>query len=135
MIWAEFVSAICLLFLSAPGEHFKVLVSCQVSPLPGALSGAFPALPLHPCLVIRECVEMFFWSFLFFFFFLAASLAYGSSPGAKDQDPSHSCNLYHSCSHAGFLALCAPTPLKRQCQILNPLCHSGNSSLLFIVSP
>ena len=52
-------------------------------------------------------------------------------PG-QGSNPSHSCKLHHSCSNAGSLTHCTRAeieamPPKRQWQIPNQLCHSGNS--------
>ena len=52
-------------------------------------------------------------------------------------NPSCSCNLRHSSGNAGALTHCTgpgikPAPLHRQHQILNPPCHSRNSSKPFV---
>jgi len=67
-----------------------------------------------------------------FLSFLARPTAYGNSRG-KGSNPSHGCDLHHSCGHAGSLTHPAllgiePELPQRRCQILNLLCHSRNPS-------
>ena len=64
-----------------------------------------------------------------------------SIPGllsSQGSNPSHICELHHSCSNAGSLThglgqgiqpgpQQQPQSLQRQHWIFNPLCHSGNS--------
>ena len=76
----------------------------------------------------------------FFFFFF-----YGHTHSIwkfLDQglNPSHSCDLCHSCSNAGSLTHCArpgvePALPQRQEKIIKPLCHSGNSRKRFFIKP
>ena len=70
-----------------------------------------------------------------FFFFWSHNIP--KFPGQR-LNLSRSCELCHSCGHSVSLTYCTglgiepepqlqPEPLQRQCQILNPFCHSGNS--------
>ena len=53
-------------------------------------------------------------------------------------NPSQRCSLHHSCCDVGslthFAGLRSNQPLHRHNQIINPLCHSRNSSSLFFIS-
>ena len=71
------------------------------------------------------------------FFFLAVPTAYGKFSG-QGLNMNHSCDLHCSCGNVKTLTHCArweiepapqqqSEPLQRQCLILNPLHHSGNS--------
>ena len=69
-------------------------------------------------------------SFFFFFFFFGHTCDMWKFPG-QGLNPRSSCDLCHSCGNAGSLTHCAgpgiiPTPLQRQCWILN-LLHCGSS--------
>ena len=79
-----------------------------------------------------NCVPSFFF---FFFNGWVCGIWKFLGPGSN---LSHSCSLHHSCGSVGSLTLCAglgiepgpqqwPKSLQRQRQVINPLCHSGNS--------
>ena len=75
----------------------------------------------------------------FFFFFLNGCTLFIWKFPDQGLNPSHRCNLCHGCSNTGsFNPLCRArganlhlnSNLSCCCRILNPLCHSGNSSFL-----
>ena len=77
------------------------------------------------CLVFLTSV------FFLFFFFFGCTHGIWKFPD-QGLNPSCSCNAHHSCGNAQSLTHCArpeikPALLQRKHQILNPLCHSGNS--------
>ena len=74
------------------------------------------------------------FSFSFSFFFLAV-LRHMEFPG-QGSDPSHNCNLSHSCSNAGSLTHCARLRIKPSTPTMPPIpCATAETPLfLFFVS-
>ena len=81
---------------------------------------------------------LLFTTFLFLFKFIIIIIIFGHTHGiwkflGQGLNTSCSCDLCHGCSNTGYLTHCTwrgiePTPLQRQCRILNLLHHRGNSS-------
>ena len=80
------------------------------------------------------------------FFFFGCTYSIWKFLG-KGSSSTHSFNLHHSCgkTNTGTLSHCArpgieitpqqqPELLQKQCQIFNPLCHSGNSETFSFIN-
>ena len=92
--------------------------------------GSIKEKPTNRRITINFLISSLYFDFVTFFSF-GHTHGIWKFPG-QEWNPSHSCDLCHSCSNAKSLTHCArpgiePTPPQIQHWILNLLGHSGNS--------
>ena len=112
--------------LDLPGPHESFNVRLQISK---------PRQP-HPINLFNISITFQFSQSFFLLFGCIYSIR--KFPG-QGSNPSNSCNLHHSCSNTRSLIHWAGPQIKpvlpqRQCQILDLLCHSRNSLIVFLIS-